>query len=56
MRRKSIVSLALVVMMIITLFNVTLPEQAKTETKRQIVIFEDDVGKKDVKSDEELPV
>jgi len=43
MRRKSIVSLALVFMMVITLFNETLPVQAKTETKRQIVIFEDNV-------------
>jgi len=49
MRRKSILSLALATMMLITSFALTLPVQAKTETKRQIVIFEDDVdsAKKD---------
>lgn len=49
MRRMSIVSIALVVMMLITLFNVSLPVQAKTEIKRQIVIFEDNIdsAKKD---------
>jgi len=49
MSRKSMVSFVLVAMMLITLFNVTLPVQAKTETKRQIVIFEDNVdsAKKD---------
>lgn len=52
MRRKSILSLALVALMLITSFIVTLPVQAKTETKRQIVIFEDNV--KSAKKDEIL--
>jgi len=51
MRRKSILSLALVVIMVIaSITRITFPVQAKTETKRQIIIFEDDVdsAKKDI--------